>query len=84
MSQDQRYYRLAMKIFADFGISIAVPAVLAALLGSRMDTHFGTGSLFLVIFLVCALVFTAIIVYRKARVYEKMYSALIQKEEKKS
>ena len=83
MSKEIAYYRLAMRIFADFGITIAVPAVVAALVGTKLDERFQTEPLFLIILFVVAITITTLILYKKAKEYEKSYSALIRKEETK-
>ena len=80
MSQDAKYYRLAARIFADFSGTIAVPAVLAAILGQWLDEKNGTEPRYLMIFLVLAFIFTAIFVMRKAKMYKKAYEALIQEK----
>jgi len=69
-------FRLAMRIVMDFGVSIAVPAVVAALMGVRLDSHFGTKPWLLVIMLVIAFVLTAWWVYKKAKKYAKLYEKI--------
>jgi F0F1-type ATP synthase assembly protein I len=76
MSQDAKYYRLAGKIFADFSGSIAVPAVLAALLGKWLDERYATEPRYLILLLFVALVGTAILVVKKAKHYKTEYERL--------
>ncbi len=76
MSQDAKYYRLAMRIFADFSGSIAVPAVLGALLGSWLDIRYGTNPRYLILLLLIALLISAFTVYKKAKIYGARYEAL--------
>ena len=83
MSQDAAYYRLAMRIFSDFGITIAVPVVLAVIAGGKLDEQFDTGVRYLVILLVLSFIFTGLIVYRKAKFYERLYSKLMSQEQRK-
>ena len=83
MTTDQQYYRLAMRIFADFSGSIAVPAVLAALLGKWLDTKYSTAPLYLVALLILAFIFTAISIKRKSKRYANAYQKLINNESKK-
>lgn len=80
MSSDAAYQRLAMRIFADFSGTIAIPAVLAALLGKWLDARYGTGPAFLIALLAIALVLTAVIVVRKAKRYARAYDALNEKK----
>mgnify|MGYP001616126566 CR=1 FL=1 len=77
MSTDARYYRLAMKIFADFSGSIAIPAVLAALTGKWLDEKYATEPRYLIILLFLALGLTAIILVRKAKKYRLEYERLL-------
>ncbi|HJN85372.1 MAG TPA: AtpZ/AtpI family protein [Patescibacteria group bacterium] len=71
---DHYYVTLALRIAADFGISIAVPAVAATFLGTWLDTRFGTDPLFLIICLVAAFTLTALWLYKKAKKYAVMYN----------
>jgi len=81
MNSDAAYYRLAIRIFADFSGSIAVPAVFAALIGKWLDDKYGTGPKFLALFLLIALLSTAWIVVKKAKRYQKEYDALNKRVE---
>ena len=78
MASDARYYRLAMKIFADFSGTIAIPAVLAALSGKWLDERYGTEPWYLIILLALALTLTAMIVVRKAKKYRVEYEKLMK------
>lgn len=80
MSKDAEYQRLGMRIFADFSGSIAVPAVLGALLGTWLDDRYGTGPRYTIIVLSLAFLATAIIVVKKARKYGKLYEKLNQSD----
>jgi len=84
MSTDAAYYRLAMRIFADFGITIAVPSVGAALLGSWLDRRFATEPRYVVILLILAFLITAISVYRKAIYYGRVFNSLSNSSDKPS
>lgn len=77
---DAKYYRLAWRIFADFSGTIAVPAVLSALLGKWLDGRYGTEPRYLILLLILALVLTAYAVVKKAKVYRKAYESLMQQE----
>lgn len=76
MANDQAYQRLAMRIFADFSGSIAIPVVLAALLGKWLDGKYGTSPKLLMLCLALSFVLTAFIVVKKAKRYAKQYEAL--------
>lgn len=80
MATDAAYYRLAMRIFADFGGTIAVPAVLAALLGKWLDGQYGTYPRYLIICLVIAFALTAAMIVKKSRFYGKAYKKLIDQD----
>jgi len=74
---DAKYYRLAGRIFADFSGVIAVPAVLAALLGKWIDQKQGTEPRYLLILLLCAFILTGVLVVKKAKFYKEEYESLI-------
>ena len=76
MPNDAAYYRLAMRIFADFGITIAVPSVVAALAGSWLDERYQTEPRYLIILLIFAILLTAVSVYRKAVRYGRIFNSL--------
>ena len=82
MENDSAYVRLAMRIFADFGVSMAVPAVLAALAGKWLDARFGTQPMLLALCLTVAFGLTAYMVTKKARRYAAEYESLIASERK--
>ncbi|MBI4591843.1 AtpZ/AtpI family protein [Candidatus Uhrbacteria bacterium] len=74
---DAKYYRLAGRIFADFSGTIAVPAVLAALLGKWLDDRYGTEPRYLILLLVVAFALTVYAVVKKANVYRNAYERLM-------
>jgi F0F1-type ATP synthase assembly protein I len=74
---DAKYYRLAGRIFADFSGVIAIPAVLAVLLGKWLDQKQGTEPRYIVIFLVIAFFLTGVLVVKKAKFYKEEYESLI-------
>ncbi len=76
MEHDREYQRLAFRIFADFGVSIAAPAVLAALLGKWLDEKFQTTPWILVSCFAAAFILTAVSVVKKAKRYQKEYVAI--------
>ncbi|NBS41233.1 AtpZ/AtpI family protein [bacterium] len=76
MANDQAYQRLAMRIFADFSGSIAVPVVLAALLGKWLDGRYGTSPKLIIACLALSFALTALIIVRKAKRYANLYEDL--------
>ena len=70
---DAKYYRLAARIFADFSGTIAVPVVLAALLGKWLDNRYDTEPRYMIILLVLAFALTAYAVIKKAKRYMTEY-----------
>ncbi|MBU0646126.1 AtpZ/AtpI family protein [Patescibacteria group bacterium] len=80
MTSDAAYYRLAMRIFADFSATIAVPAVLGALAGKWLDTQYGTEPRYLIICLAAVFALTALVIAKKAKIYSRQYKRLIEKE----
>ena len=80
MNSDAAYYRLAMRIFADFSGTIAVPAVFAAILGKWLDQKYHTEPRFLALLLILAFVLTALMIRKKARYYSRAYEKLINQK----
>lgn len=65
-----------MKIFVDFSGTIAIPAVLAALLGEWLDERYATSPRYLIICLVVAFLLSAKHLTGKARKYSRDYNRL--------
>ena len=80
MNSDSPYYRLAMRIFAEFSGSIAVPAVLAALLGKWLDQKYHTQPRYLIVLLAAAFLSTAVHLQKKAKQYQSDYDRLLNKK----
>jgi F0F1-type ATP synthase assembly protein I len=76
MNTDAAYYRLALRIFADFSGSIAIPAVLGVLAGKWLDNKQGSEPFFLIIFLLLAFFLSAWGLVKKAKMYQRAYDAL--------
>jgi F0F1-type ATP synthase assembly protein I len=72
-SVDRYYYLLAIRVTADIGFGIAIPALVAATVGIWADEKFGTQPWILFILLIIAAVTTAIYVVRKAYYYADLY-----------
>ncbi|MEY4745353.1 MAG: hypothetical protein RL272_1298 [Candidatus Parcubacteria bacterium] len=73
---DRRYVVLGLKIVSEFGAAIAVPVVLAAMIGKRLDDSYGTKPAFLIAGFALAAVTSAAYVVRRARAYGKEYGAI--------
>ena len=73
---DRKYYMFALKIVGDFGASIAIPAVLAALLGNWLDGKYFTYPLFLILCLIVAVLSTASTITKKAKKYGEEYNKI--------
>lgn len=80
MKSDAPYYRFAMKVFADFSGTIAIPAVLAALLGKWLDQKYSTQPRYLVLLLVFAFLSTGFSIRKKAIQYQKEYQKLLNEK----
>ncbi len=70
---DRYYYLLALRMAGDLTITIAVPALLAALIGTKLDQVWNTKPWLLIICLLIAAVLTYLIIKRKAQTYLKLY-----------
>lgn len=77
---DNAYYLLGLRVLADFGATIAVPAVAASVLGGKLDAAWGTKPYATLSFLALAFVVTAALIRKKAVVYGKTYQELINKK----
>jgi len=75
-TSDAAYYRFAMRAMSDFGVSIAVPAVVAAFLGIWLDRKFGTTPWLMFIGLAAAFSSTYFVVRIKAKEYAKKFEEL--------
>ncbi len=74
---DRAYYLFAGKIVGDFTGSIAIPAVVFALIGEYLDTKYHKEPLFLLIGLVVAFISSANIIYRKTKRYSAEYETIV-------
>jgi F0F1-type ATP synthase assembly protein I len=79
---DRRYAMLGFRIVAEFGAAIAVPAVLASVVGRRLDEAYGTGPSLLIASFAVAAACTAAMVYRRARSFAREYQAIIARHAK--
>lgn len=72
-ASDRFYYLLALRVAADFGVTIAVPALLAMMAGQKLDEKFGTEPWILAGLLIIALAITIVIIVKKAKYYGELY-----------
>lgn len=75
-TNNRKYYLFAFRIMGDFGASIAVPIVLFAYIGQKLDTHYDTKILFTIIGFVLAAALSARLIYKKAKKYGEEYQKL--------
>jgi F0F1-type ATP synthase assembly protein I len=80
----REYYLFAFRIMSDFGISIAVPAVVAALLGQYLDGKYGRYPLFIILCLITAFLITIRIIQKKSKSYGEEYARMNQASKNKS
>ncbi|MFA6485878.1 MAG: AtpZ/AtpI family protein [Candidatus Magasanikbacteria bacterium] len=75
-TSDRQYYLFALRIVSDFGATIAVPAILAAWIGTWLDEKYNRAPLFLAICLIVAFAATARIIQKKAKKYGEEYQKM--------
>jgi len=75
-SSDREYYMFALRIVGDFGITIAVPAVLGAFLGQWLENKYSHAPLFTILSLVVAFLITIRIIQKKAKKYGDQYNKM--------
>jgi len=75
-TSDRAYYLFALRIMGDFGATIAVPAVLASLLGRWLDEKYHKYPLFIIICLIIAFIVTIRIIQKKVKKYGEEYNKM--------
>jgi F0F1-type ATP synthase assembly protein I len=80
-TDDRDFILFAFRIIGDFSVSIAVPAVLGALLGHWLDVRLGTRPWGIVTCLFISFALTALSFKRKATRYGAAYDELIKKHD---
>jgi len=75
-NSDRKYYLFALRIIGDFGVAIAVPIVVFALLGQWLDDKYNSAPIFLIFGFVIAALVSAQSIYKKAKKYGEEYSSL--------
>ena len=76
---ERKYYVFAIKIAGDFGATIAIPVVVSALIGQKIDSLYGTRPLFLIIGMVLTAILTGLLIYKKAKIYGQQFQDLDKK-----
>lgn len=64
------------QIIGDFGATIAIPVLFFTWIGKKLDAHFTTKPLFLILAFVLAFLVSSITIYRKAKHYGKMFNKI--------
>lgn len=72
--KDRKYRALGIRIMSEFGAAIALPVVLLVILGVWIDKKFGTGPIFKIAGFAISFVASSIIVYKKTKMFSKMYN----------
>ncbi len=70
---DSYYVRLAIRMAGEFGVTIAAPAVVAALVGVRLDSKWGSEPWALVALLIIAFLSTGVWILKRAKFYKTLY-----------
>lgn len=80
MSTDAAYFRLGMRIFAELSGMIAIPCVLAALLGKWLDARYDTSPRYMLILLALAFALTIYVIASKAKSYSAAFNKLLNEK----
>lgn len=75
-TSDRQYYLFGLRIAGDFGATIAVPIILFAYIGQRLDENYGTGYKLTALGFLLAALLSAKLIIKKAKTYGKEYEAL--------
>lgn len=73
---ERKYWVFALRIAGDFGATIAVPVVLFAWMGKRLDAQWNTGPWMLIAGFALAAVISGISIYHKAKKLGKEFQDL--------
>ncbi len=82
-NSDRQYYLFALRIAGDFGATIAVPVVLFAWLGRKLDMMSGGGIKYTLAGFVLAACLSGIMIFKKAKKFGIEYQNLVDKTSKK-
>ncbi len=67
---------LGLRIVGEFGVIIAAPVVILAMLGKWLDTRYDTAPMFLVAGFIFAALLSGISIYRRAKRFGKEYLSI--------
>jgi FtsH-binding integral membrane protein len=81
--KDRKWLMMGLRIAGDFGVVIAVPVIVFVYIGRKIDAAFGMSPIMTVLAFVISLVFSGLIVYKKAKIYAKEYQELINTDKDK-
>lgn len=79
-ADDRAFYLFGLRIVGDFGATLALPAVAAGWIGSRLDARWDSKPTALFACLALAFAFSAVVIRRKAAAYGKEYQDLINRQ----
>lgn len=77
---ERKYYLFAFKIIGDFGATIAVPVVIFAIIGQKLDETWHTRPLMLIVFMALSAILSGYLIYKKAKIYGKEFQDLDKKQ----
>lgn len=75
-NSDRKYYIFALRITGDFGATIAVPVVLSAIIGQKLDDYWHTRPLMLIVLMVISALLSARMIYKKSKRYGQQFQDL--------
>lgn len=78
--QNRDYILFGLRLIGEFGAIIALPIVLFVMAGQWADDRFGTKLFFTGAAFVVSAAISGRIIVKKAKVYGKMYQAMINRE----
>lgn len=73
---DRRYWLFGLRIAGDFGVTIAIPVVVFAYLGKRLDARYDTAPWILIVGFALAALLSGVMIYRKAKKYGTEYQKM--------
>ncbi|MBI5221377.1 MAG: AtpZ/AtpI family protein [Candidatus Magasanikbacteria bacterium] len=74
-----RYYIFALKIVGDFGATIAIPVVISAIVGQKLDAKWQTRPWLLIVFMAISALSSAYLIYKKSKIYGRQFQDLDKK-----
>ena len=77
---DRQYYLFAVRIFADFGATIALPVILFVLIGQYFDNKYDAYPLYTIIGLIISALVTIKLIYKKSKSYGNEYQIMVNRD----